>query len=887
MTLTAGTKLGPYEIISPLGAGGMGEVYRARDSKLGRDVALKVISEQFANDAERMARFEREAKVLASLNHPNIAHIYGLEDSGGVRALVMELVEGQTLAERIARGPIPLEETLSIAKQIAEALEYAHERGIVHRDLKPANVKITPDGAVKVLDFGLAKAIEETSGVEEIGNSPTLSMGATRAGVILGTAAYMSPEQAKGKSADRRADIWSFGVVLYEMLSGKQMYGGETAPETLAHVITKDPSWENLPPATPTAIRNLLERCLTKDPKGRLQAIGEARIIIERYLANPGASTSSIERISVQQPASRRALPWIVAAVAALTAFFVTWAPWRHTTENVNSTRLAFVPPPNLSFNDSRSDSIVISPNGQELAFTATSPDGKSQLWVRPLDSLEAQLLPGTDEPLEPFWSPDSRSIAFGSQGKLKRVELAGGNPQTLCDASRMTGGAWSPRGTIVFGADYRSELFQVPATGGEPKPVTKLDETRGDSSDANPGFLPDGNHFIYRINVGALPKGIWVGSLDSPEVKQLLPDENANAIYAAPGWLLSLRNRVIVAQAFDASSLQLKGESKPVITYPTNSTGGATRFSASANGTLVWQSNWEREYQLLWFDREGKQVGAVGEPVKVAVGQEPRLSSDGKRIAMTRERRLWVIDVARGVPARLTSFFAQMPVWSPDGSRVVFNGLPDGLVAGIYLKDANGVGEAELLLKGTNYTSSWSKDGRFIFLVRHGEKTQSDIWVLPLFGDRKEYPLLNSAFDEVTPEISPDGRWLAYRSDESGSAEIYVRSFTADGKVGPDKKRISINGGSQPEWRPDGKELFYLSNDLQMMSVGVKTGGTEFENTPRALFKARMLIGVRAAREYAVTSDGQKFLIGTLIGEPTARPPTVILNWTAELGKK
>ena len=553
----------------------------------------------------------------------------------------------------------------------------------------------------------------------------------------------------------------------------------------------------------------------------------------------------------------------------------------------MNSTRLSFVPPPNLSFNDSQSGSIVISPDGQKLAFTATSPDGKSQLWVRPLDSLEARLLPGTDDPLEPFWSPDSHSIAFGSQGKLKRVELAGGNPQTLCDASRMTGGAWSPRGIIVFGADYTSGLFQVPATGGEPRPVTKLDEARADSSDANPNFLPDGNHFIYRINVGALPKGIWVGSLDSPEVKQVLPDENANAIYAAPGWLLSLRNRIIMAQVFDAGSLQLKGESMPVITYPTNSTGGATRFSVSANGTLVWQSNWEREYQLLWFDREGKQVGAVGEPVKVTVGQEPRLSSDGKRIAMTPDRRLWVIDVARGVPVRLTSFFAQMPVWSPDGSHVAVAGIPDGSLAGIYLKDANGVGEAGLLLKGTGYTSSWSKDGRFMFFVRHGEKTQSDIWVLPLFGDRKEYPLLNSTFDEVTPEISPDGRWLAYRSDESGSAEIYVRSFTADGKVGPDKRRISTNGGTQPEWRPDGQELFYLGNDLQMMSVGVKTRGTEFEySAPRALFKARMLMG-RAAQEYAVTSDGQKFLIGTLIGEPTARPPTVILNWAAELGNK
>src|SRR5580693_4440952 len=575
MPLTNGTKLGPYEIISPLGAGGMGEVYRARDSKLGRDVALKVISEQFANDAERMARFEREAKVLASLNHPNIAHIYGLEDSGGVRALVMEVVEGQTLAERIARGPIPLEETLSIAKQMAEALEYAHERGIVHRDLKPANVKITPDGAVKVLDFGLAKAIEETSAAEDISNSPTLSMGATRAGVILGTAAYMSPEQAKGKSADRRADIWSFGVVLYDMLSGKQMYGGETAPETLAHVITKDPSWENLPSATPTAIRNLLERCLTKDPKARLQAIGEARIIIERYLANPASSTSSIERIAAVQPTSRRVLPWTVSALALVIAMVCAWAPWRQAREEMHAARLAFVPPPDSLFDDSQADTVVVSPDGEKLAFTARSAQGKSQLWVRALDSIDAQMLPGTEGAIEPFWSPDSKSIAFGAKGKLKRVDLSHGTAQTLCDAARLTGGSWSPKGIIIFGPDYRSALFQVPANGGDVKAATVRDSEHGDAQHSHPFFLPDGNHFLFRININPDPKGVWIGSLDSPVLNQLLPD-NTIAAYAPPGWLLYVRNEVLVAQEFDAGSMKLKGETHPLVTKAAGLTGGA-----------------------------------------------------------------------------------------------------------------------------------------------------------------------------------------------------------------------------------------------------------------------------------------------------------------------
>jgi eukaryotic-like serine/threonine-protein kinase len=881
MPLTNGSKLGPYEIVSPLGAGGMGEVYRARDSKLGRDVALKVISEQFANDVERMARFEREAKVLAALNHPNIAHIYGLEDSGGVRALVMELVEGQTLAERIARGPIPLEETLSIAKQIAEALEYAHERGIVHRDLKPANVKITPDGAVKVLDFGLAKAIEGNSGVEEMGNSPTLSMGATRAGVILGTAAYMSPEQAKGKSADRRADIWSFGVVLYEMLSGKQMYGGETAPETLAHVITKDPSWESLPAATPTAIRNLLERCLTKDPKARLQAIGEARIIIERYLANPAASTSSIERISPEQQASRRVLPWSIASLALAIALLAAWAPWRQAPEGMHAARLSFVPPPESLFEDSQSDTVVVSPDGEKLAFTARSPQGKAQLWVRALDSADVQMLPGTEGAIEPFWSPDSKSIAFGAKGKLKRVDLSHGTAQTLCDAARLTGGSWSPKGVIIFGPDYRTQLFQIPATGGEPKAVTVKNSERGDDQHSHPFFLPDGNHFLFRININPGSKGIWIGSLDSPVVNQLLPD-NTTAAYAPPGWLLYVRNEVLVAQEFDAGSMKLKGETHPLVTNATGLIGGVGgSFSVSDNGVLVWNGAWDHDYQLVWLDREGKQTGVVGPVVRQSRdGQQPRLSPDGTRVAIKRDNDIWVVDLTHGIPTRLMP--GQSPIWSPDGKKVALLGGP-----GLSEMPANGVGEAETLAAGVNPPADWTRDGRFIIFWRRGDKTRSDIWALPLFGDKKAYPILNSEFDEINPRLSSDGKWIAYASDETGDHEVYVRSFTADGKVGTDKKRISTSGGSAPVWRRDGQELFYLSGDYQLMSVSVKKNGAEMSyGAPVTLFKMRTLSS-SVFWSYDAAADGKRFLVGMLIADGKSMPPTVILNWSAELNKK
>jgi len=466
MALTSGAKLGPYEILSPLGAGGMGEVYRARDSKLGREVALKVLPAEFASDPERMARFAREAQVLASLNHPNVAHIYGLEDSGAVRALVMELVEGSTLAQRIQQGALPLDESLGIARQIAGALEYAHEQGIVHRDLKPANVKVTTDGTVKVLDFGLAKAIENTPVTENISNSPTLSMAATQAGVILGTAAYMSPEQAKGKTVDRHADIWACGVVLYEMLAGKQLYEGETAPETLAHVITKEPSWDSLPAGTPTAIRHLLERCLTKDRRTRLQAIGEARIIIEHYLANPSASTASIERVTVErdakQPALRPALSWAIAGVlGVIVALFMSWAMWRSSSVPASPIRFsAEVGAPVVLAVDAGA-SAVVSPDGSKFVFRASEvgPNQKTRLYVRQRDQLQATPLAGTEGARDQFFAPDGQWIGFFADGKLKKIPVLGGTVATLCDAPLDRGGTWSEDGTIIFAGGTREGL--------------------------------------------------------------------------------------------------------------------------------------------------------------------------------------------------------------------------------------------------------------------------------------------------------------------------------------------------------------------------------------------------------------------------------------------
>jgi Tol biopolymer transport system component len=638
-----------------------------------------------------------------------------------------------------------------------------------------------------------------------------------------------------------------------------------------------------------------MRRCLEKKPEHRFHSAHDLGFALEAVSTPTSSSGSSLTSATAlmdgkSKPSSSSWVersPWRVASMLALILLAMGLMYFNRPASDTRSVRLAFVPPQNLAINDAQPDNVIISPDGQKLAFSAVSLDGKWQLWVRRMDSLDVQLLPGTDDPLEPFWSPDSRSIAFGSQGKLKRVDLGGGSSQILCDAARMTGGTWSNKGVIVFGSDYGSALFQVPATGGEPKQVTVLDVGRADWSHSGPYFLPDGKHFLFRINVND-PRGIWVGSLDSSEIKQVVTD-NTNAVYAAPGWLLFLRNQVLMAQAFDAGSLQVKGDATPVIPGTAGDTRNETRrFSISENGVLVWQGNWEREYQLVWFDRDGKQVGVVGAPMNVTSGQEPHLSPEGKRVAIKRDNNIWVMDLTRETGIRLTSVFSQLPLWSPDGSHVGFQSSIEGAGnRGIAQKAANGVGETELLLKGVKFPHDWSPDGRFILFLRRGVKTRLDIWALQLFGERKEYPLLNSAFDERGAQLSPDGHWLAYCSDESGSYEIYVQPFTADGKVGGDRRSVSTAGGTQPIWRRDGRELFFVADDGQMMSVVVKSSGAELEyGAPKALFKTRMLNRHSILHEYDVTPDGQRFLVGTLIGESKAPPPTVILNWTADLKK-
>jgi len=876
MALQPGDRLGPYGILAAIGAGGMGEVYRARDAKLGRDVALKVLPEAFARDAERMARFQREAKVLASLDHPNIASVYGLEDSSTTHALVMALVEGPTLADRIRSGPMPINEALRIAKQITEALEYAHERGIVHRDLKPANVKVTSDDAVKVLDFGLAKAIEGDAASLDIATSPTISRMATLAGVLLGTAAYMSPEQAKGKSVDRRADIWAFGCVLYEMLTGQMAFRGESVTDTLAAVIKEEPDWSQLPAATPIRARVLLQRCLQKDPKQRLQAIGDARIALEEVLSGaPDLALAGAAGISA--PLWRRTLPWALfaSAVTALAALALV-----HFREKpappAQLLRYEIFPPEKTSFETrTRADAFALSPDGRHLIFTLRTPDGRTQLWVRDLDSLESRPLQGTEGATSPFWAPDSRLLAFQAGSKLERIDISGGGPETICDVALLLGGAWNQDGVILLGGI--GGLAKVPATGGTPSPVTKVNSSLGEIEHGQPTFLPDGRHFLY-VRLPGNAEGTYVGSLDSGPESAPRPLLRAYG-HVAAGNILFLQNGTLMAQAFDASRMELQGDPVPIVQQVTD-------FTVSDTGLLAYIGA-NAPVRLTWFNRQGKVVGTVGEAI-VGGGGESAISPDGGSVVVG-SNDLWLYSLGRGTRSRLTFDGKDnaYPVLSPDGSHVAFRSTRDGENTALYQVAINGVGQESVLDKTPGSFTvplDWSSDGRYLIEgVLAGPKLS--VWVLPLSqgqasGDQKSFPYLDEPFNEVGAKLAPNEQWLAYSSDETGRYEVYVQTFPKRGGKWP----VSINGGSRPLWSRDGTELYFIGGDGNLMAVHVKSGssGTFEVSAPEALFDPHM-IGDQFTW-FGVTKD-DRFLIPTGTEQPE-RPITVVVNWTAGLNK-
>ena len=876
-----------YRIVSKLGAGGMGEVYRARDARLDREVAIKVLPADFAKDADRLRRFEQEARATSALNHPNILTVFDIGNHEGSPYIVCELLEGQELRERLDDGAMASRKAIEYAQQIVAGLSAAHERGITHRDLKPENLFITTDDRVKILDFGLAK-LRPATVAAGAGSAVATAKALTDPGVVMGTVGYMSPEQVRGTETDHRSDIFSFGVILYEMLKGRRTFAGESAIEVMNAILKEEP--EELTGTSTKispALDRIVRRCLEKKPERRFQSTSDLGFALEALSAtSSGSNLMSAASAAVAETKKSSwsvRLPWIVAgAFALMAAAALGFASLNRSSGNGRVMRLAFEPPANLSFNDAQADSAVISPDGQKIAFSAMSPDGKYMLYVRVLNATEAQVLPGSDLPLAPFWSPDSQSIAYGSLGKLKRSDLLGGNAQVLTDAPRLVAGAWNKSGDLIFTPDYGAAIFQIKAVGGEPKQVTFQEET-GDGMHSSGTFLPDGRRFLF--NRGAASRGVslWMGSLDSKEMKQILPD-GPTVRFAPPDWLIMVRNQVLVAQQFDLSTLELRGDPMPIMTQTDNPTRGPARFSVSDNGVIVWQGEWKREYQLLWLDREGKRVGAIGQPAFVTRGQEPRLSPDGKHLALMRDG-ICVTDLAGENGIKIGD--GQLPTWSPDGRRVAYNGASEGRGSGILERSANGVGDSRLLLAGTAFPEIWTPDGRFLLYVMRGPKTRLDIWALPLFGDRQPFALLNSRADEHTPLISPNGRWIAYLSDESGYWELYIQSFTTEGKLGSDRIRISSNGAISPVWSSDGKEIFFISRDRQMMATTVKTDGAEFERTPPvALFKTRTVNGYGLFREFAVTPDRQRFLVGTLIGEPKSANPTVILNWTAALKK-
>jgi len=885
MSIAPGSRLGVYEVLSPLGAGAMGEVWRARDTRLSREVALKVLPESLSRDHERLQRFEREAQVLASLNHPNIAAIYGVEEATGATALVLELVEGPTLDERIKQGRLPADEAVTIARQIAEALEFAHERGIVHRDLKPANVKLSPDGRVKVLDFGLAKAMAaEASGRSDSAISPTITSLGTMAGVVLGTAAYMAPEQARGSSVDRRADIWSFGAVLWEMLTGKRAFEGDTVSDTLASVLRAPIEWKDLPPATPRGVVRLLERCLERDPKKRLRDIGEARIALETLGAEPEHAVAP-----AAAPAPRRlaALPWALFALAAiglaamLTVAMTRKAPVRPVMrfQIATDAKLASMSWPRIS------------PDGSTLAFLGRDTAGKTSIWVRPLDGFAPYQLSDTEGASRPFWSPDSRYVAFFiGRSQLKKAPVAGGPAQLICEADGGADGAWGSSGEILFDGRATDAIRRVSASGGAATQATHPDAAKGEAGHAWPFFLPDGKRYLFlamskRVGDKAT---IHVGSLDKPGSTAITPSDS-RAEYAN-GYLLYVLQGTLVARRFDPDKLAVSGEPIPLVEHVSVDANDTASFSVSTNGVMAFvQGEAAATSELVWLDRSGKELGKIGEPGPYF---DLALSPDGTRLAYgfaekSGTQDIWVRDLKRDVASRLTfnPRNDMWPVWSPDGRRIAFCTDRDGHFA-LMMRDASGTGTEQPVYGAEDAevgATDWSRDGRTVALDILPASRRWDIKTLAMDGTSKPVDYLVGDATDRMAMFSPDGRFLAYASNESGTSEVYVQTFPASGG----KWQISNGGGSQPVWRGDGRELFFVSPGGTLQAVPVSIGGAFEPGIPKILFKRPFEIGGILRNRYTVSSDGQRFLLNAAREAGHSTPFSVVLNWPATLPQK
>jgi Tol biopolymer transport system component len=913
MALGAGTRLGAYEIVRLLGSGGMGEVYCARDSKLNRNVALKVLPEAFALDPDRLARFNREAQLLASLNHPHIAAIYGFEESNGVRALVLELVEGPTLADRVAQGAIPIAEALQIAKQVAEALEAAHEQGIIHRDLKPANVKVREDGTVKVLDFGLAKAMQSTGALTANAmNSPTISLQATHAGILLGTAAYMSPEQARGQGVDKRSDIWAFGAVLYEMITSRRAFEADDISATLAFVITKEPDWTVLPATTPAPIRRLLRRCMEKDLKRRVPDIAVARIEINDTLTTPADDADSDSALGTGVPRARwrRALPFLTVAILATAAgVLATWVAVTRPSQaqSPRLTRYAVTLPAAqpLAFSINDRD-LALSPDGTQLVYTAGA---QAELMVRPLDQLDALPVAGIANARAPFFSPDGRWIGFFDQldeglttgpvvrrGVLKKVSISGGPPIAiwpLTGASR--GASWGPDDSIVFAtSDPSTGLLRVRASGGEPEVLTKPDPARGERDHYFPSVLPGARGVLFTITAGGVAdRQVAVLDLKTGQRRTLIRS-GSQAEYVESGHLIYTDGGALWAVRFDLATLNVVGNPVPLIEHVL--TVGAADFTISTHGTLVYVPvGGGRSRSLVWVTRQGTEEPTAAPPGGYA---SARLSPDGKRVVLQisdQSHDIWTWDFAREKLTRLTfSGGSYNPLWTPDGRHIIFGSLrnaPD--TSNLFRRAADGTGVEERLTTSAHQqrANAISPDGTRVVFEELMPAAGYDFMLLSLQGTPRVEPLLQTPFDERNAAISPDGGWMAYESNESGQFQIYMRPFP---NVVDARYQISTAGGRTPAWSPNGHEMFFV-NRTSIMAVTVQLTPTFSAGNPTKLFDAPSVlldgrfINTGTQRTYDISRDGQRFLMikaHTVSDERNAPPASMIVvqNWFEEV---
>ena len=869
MPLGPGTTLGPYEIQSQLGAGGMGEVYKATDTRLDRTVAIKVLLAHVADDPDLKQRFEREAKTISSLNHPHICTLHDIGEQDGIDYLVMEYLEGETLAARLTKGALPLDQALRYGVEIADALDKAHRKGITHRDLKPGNIMITKAGT-KLLDFGLAKLREPKAAVISPSERETRRASLTGEGTILGTLQYMAPEQLEGKDADARTDIFAFGSIVYEMITGKEAFTGESQASLIAAILDSQPTpMSTLQPMSPPALDRVVRKCLAKDPEDRWQDVRDATDEL-KWVAE-GGSQAGVAVSAAGPPRGQSRLAWGVAAVVTVLAVALAVAYLNRAPAETATSRFSVLAEAGVV------RGLALSPNGRQLAFTV----GR-QLWIRPLDSLESRAIPGTEGAQAPFWSPDGRSIGFFTLTELRTVDPTGGPPQTVCAVPGI-GGTWNQDDVIVLG-QFGGELLRVPAAGGEPTPVTTLDETRQEMGHLWPQFLPDGEHFLFFAQGAAEQEGIYVGSLESGVTPSLLLRTDRMARYAAPGYLLFGRGQSLMAQPLDVERLALTGN--PVRVVDGVRSDPLLRWlgvSASHQGGLAYVGGGGGAVtQLRWLDRSGAELGTVGEPREY---HDPLLSPDETKVAVSRDDDVWILDVSRGTEQRFTFDPALdgAPIWSPDGSRIVFSSFRDGRPGDLYEKAAAGTGQAQLLLESDYFklATDWSTDGEFVSYHEAHPETSADLWLLPLSGERQPTPFLQAPFLEADGVFSPDGRWMAYDSPESGELQVYVQSVPPSGG----KWQVSATGGAFPQWRGDGQELYYVSLANDLMAVDVEAEGDTLEvGIPQRLFHLASDPTFVQRNPFDVTGDGQRFLVNALVEDSLSTPITWVLNWTADL---